>query len=58
MNFEGKGMRVIVPLHPSQAERYTTPVRDEDQDALDHIYNIIAKEEDYVDPTTEGIMDW
>ena len=58
MNFEGKGLRVIVPLDPSQGERYTKPLRDEDQDVLDHIYNITAKEEDYVNPTTEGIMDW
>ena len=58
MNFEGKGLTVIVPLDPSQGERYTEPVRDEDQDVLDHIYNITAKEEDYVNHTTEGIMDW
>ena len=57
MTFEGKGLRVIVPLDPSQGERYTEPVRDEDQDVLDHIYNITAKEEDYVNPTTEGVMD-
>ena len=57
MTFEGKGLRVIVPLDPSQGERYTEPVRDEDQDVLDHIYNITAKEEDYVNPTSEGIMD-
>ena len=25
---------------------------------MDHIYNITAKEEDYVDPNAEGIMDW
>ena len=25
---------------------------------MDHIYNITAKEEDYVNPNTEGIMDW
>ena len=43
MNFEGKGLRVIVPLDPSQGERYTKPVKDEDQDVLDHIYNITAK---------------
>ena len=58
MTFEGKGLRVIVPLDPSQGERYTEPVRDEDQDVLDHIYNITTKEEYYVNPTTEGIMDW
>ena len=57
MTFEGKKLRVIVPLDPSQGERYTEPVRDEDQDVLDHIYNITAKQEDYVDSTTEGIMD-
>ena len=58
MTFEGKGLRVIVPLDPSQRERYTEPVRDQDQDILDHIYNITAKEEYYVNPTPEGIMDW
>ena len=58
MTFEGKGLRVIVLLDPSQGERYIEPLRDEDQDVLDHIYNITAKEEDYVDPTAEGIMDW
>ena len=25
---------------------------------MDHICNITAKEEDYVNPTTEGVMDW
>ena len=58
MTFEGKGLRVIVPLDPPQGERYTEPVRDEDQDVLDHIYNLRAKEEDYVNPTVDGIMDW
>ena len=58
MNFEGKYLRVIVPLDPSQGERYTVPLSNEAQDALDHIYNITAKEEYYVDPTAEGIMDW
>ncbi len=58
MTFEGKGLRVIVPLDPSQGERYTKPVRDEDQDVLDHIYSITTKEEDYVNPTAKGVMDW
>ena len=30
MTFEGKGLRVIVPLDPSQGERYTEPVINED----------------------------
>ena len=58
MTFEGRYLRVIVPLDPSQGERYIEPLRDEDQDVLDHIYNITVKEEDYVDPNAEGIMDW
>ena len=58
MTFEGKDLWVIVPLDPSQGERYTEPLRDEDQDVLDHIYNITVKEEYYVDPNAEGIMDW
>ena len=43
MTFEGKNLRVIVPLDHSQGERYIKPLRDEDQDVLDHIYNITAK---------------
>ena len=58
MTFEGKYLRVIVPLDPSQGERYTEPLRDEDYDDLEHIYNIIAREEDYVNPTADGILDW
>ncbi len=30
MTFVGKGLRVIVPLDPSQGERYIEPVKDED----------------------------
>ena len=58
MNFGGKDLRVIVPLDPSQGERYTEPLRDADQDVLEHIYNITATEEYYVDLTAEGVMDW
>ncbi len=43
MIFEGKYLRVIVPLDPSQGERYTEPVREEDHDAIDNIYNITTK---------------
>ena len=56
MTFKGKGLRFIVPLDPSQGERYTELVKDQFQDVLDHIYNITAKEEDYVNPTTESLF--
>ena len=58
MTFEGKYLRFIIPLDPSQGARYTESLRNEDQDVLEHIYNITAKEEDYIDPSAEGIMDW
>ena len=59
MTFEGNGLRVIIPLDPSQGERYTEPLRDEgEQDTLDHIYNITAKDADYVEPDADGVMDW
>ena len=59
MTFEGNGLRVIIPLDPSQGERYTEPLRDEgEQDTLDHIYNITATDADYVEPNTDGVMDW
>ena len=58
MTFEGNGLRVIIPLDPSQGERYTEPLRDEGkQDTLDHIYNITAKDTDYVEPDDEGVID-
>ena len=59
MTFEGNGLRVIIPLDPSQGEIYTEPLRDEgEQDTLNHIYNITAKDADYVEPDTDGVMDW
>ena len=59
MTFEGNGLRVIIPLDPSQGEIYIEPIRDEgEQDTLDHIYNIIAKEADYVKPGADGVLDW
>ena len=35
MTFEGKGLRVIIPLDPSQGKRYIETFKDEDQDVLD-----------------------
>ena len=43
MTFEGKGLRVIVPLDPSQGERYIEPVRDEYQDVLDWTTSTISQ---------------
>ena len=54
MTFEGKDLRVILPLDPSQGERYTEPLWAADQDDLEHIYNITAKEEADEGPPAEG----
>ena len=57
--FKGNGLRVIIPLDPSQGERYVEPLRDEgEEDTLDHIYNITTKDADYVEPDADGVMDW
>ena len=59
MTFEGNDLRIIIPLDPSQGERYTEPIRDEgEHDTLDHIYNITAMDADYVEPNDDGVMDW
>ena len=29
-----------------------------EQDTLDHIYNITAKDADYVEPDADGVIDW
>ena len=54
MTFEGKGLSIIIPLDPSQGERHIEPLKHEDQDVLDQIYNITTKEDDYEDPLVEG----
>ena len=59
MTFEGNGLRVVIPLDPSQGERYTEPIIDKgEQDTLDHIYNITSQEADYVEPDADGVLDW
>ena len=40
MVFENNDTRIIVPLDPTEGERYTKPVRDEED--VDHIYNLTA----------------
>ena len=49
-------MRVVVPLDPAEGTGYTEPVHLKEE--LDHIYKIIAKDEDQVNPTDEGMLCW
>lgn len=56
MSFEKKLLRVIVPLDPIKGVRYTEPVRDyvENNDDLDQIYKIKTRDDDWINPTTNG----
>jgi len=55
MTFESNNMRVIVPLDPSQGERYTKPIKEEYSiDVIDNIYQIKTKEEEWIKTTTDG----
>ena len=54
MTFEGRGLRVIIPLDLSQGKRYIETFKDEYQDVLDQIDNITTKDEDYEDPPAKG----
>ena len=56
MVFENEGTRVIVPLDPAEGELYIEPVHEEDD--VDHIYKIIATDEDWINPTADGVIFW
>ena len=56
MVFKNNGARVIVPLDPAKGEWYTEPVHDEED--VDHIYKFTARDEDWINPMTEGVLYW
>lgn len=59
MIFEGNNMILITPLGPLEGVRYIGPVREEYCiDDIDNIYQIKAKEHDFVNPTGEGKLSW
>jgi hypothetical protein len=59
MTFEGDGLRVIAPLDPDEGPRYTEPIREEDRAyELENIYKLTARQQDYINPTTDGNLSW
>ena len=54
MVFESEGTRVIVPLDPVEGERYTKSVCEEEE--VDHTYKLTARDEDWVNPTADGML--
>jgi hypothetical protein len=55
MIFEVGDLKVTAPLDPSEGKRYTKSTRGND---MDNLYNLIARMEDYVDPTTDDVLSW
>ena len=59
MTFEGNGLKVIAPLDPYEGHRYTKPIREEDYAyELENIYKLTIRQQDYINPTTDGNLIW
>ena len=44
-----------MPLDPSAGARYAEPIHDyKEEDDLDQIYKITARDEDWINPTVDG----
>ena len=54
--FENNITRVIVPLDPKEGERYIETIRGEEE--VDHILKLTAWNEDWINPTMEGVLYW
>jgi hypothetical protein len=46
-------------LDPDEGRRYTEPIREEDHAyELENIYKLTARQQDYINPTTDGNLSW
>jgi hypothetical protein len=57
MTFESGEYRVIAPLDPFEGERFVEPTC-LDLEEINQLYRTIAREEYYVNPTTDGVLSW
>jgi hypothetical protein len=57
MTFELGEYRVIAPLDPSEGERFVEPTC-LDLEEINQLYRTTAREEYYVNPTTNGVLRW
>jgi hypothetical protein len=53
--FEVEDLKVTASLDPTEGRRYVEPTK---RKGVDKMYNITARMEDYVNPTTDGILSW
>jgi hypothetical protein len=59
MTFERDGLRVIAPMDPDEGQRYTEPIREEYRAyELENIYKLTTRQQDYINPTTDGNLSW
>jgi hypothetical protein len=57
MTFESGEYRVIAPLDPSEGERFVEPTF-LDLEEIGQLYRTTVCNDDYVNPTTDGILSW
>jgi hypothetical protein len=57
ITFESGEYKVIAPLDPSEGERFIEPTF-LDLEEIIHLYITTARDEDYVNPTADGIISW
>jgi hypothetical protein len=55
MVFEVEYLKFDTPLEPTEGKRYVEPTKRKE---LDNLYNMIAREDDYLNPTIEGVLSW
>jgi hypothetical protein len=57
MTFELGEYKVIAPLDPFEGERFVEPTF-LDLELIDQLYRAIACDEDYINPTVDGVLSW
>ena len=59
MRFEGHNIRIIAHLDPSMGPLYTKPIKAEEEvKEIDDLYKITATQNDYINPTVDGMLSW
>ena len=59
MSFESEDLRVVALLDPDEGDRYIEPMREDLKDIdLENFYKVIARWEDYINPTVDRNMSW
>jgi len=57
MTFESEEYRVIMPLYPSEGERFVEPTC-LDLGEIDQLYKKTVHDEDYIKPNADEILSW